>query len=191
MASNAKPASSAKRTCLGGASAPTVSGEETEHASLMRARTAQRWLWLARAPWTDAAPTRDVSSSAPGRGKTCQLWPPTPSRVLRVTRRGAGARCLCEGGSALELSEWARRLALIAIAPYSMEARYTDRRRFSIGTPPWCDVRAETSNTKPAAACEASAGEPPLAVSDEEAELPSLLLRVRRAALVVLGQRSI
>ena len=46
------------------------------------------------------------------------------------------------------------------------------------------------SYAKPAAACEASAGEPPLAVSEEEAQLSSLLLRVRRAALVVLGQRS-
>ena len=72
-----------------------------------------------------------------------------------------------------------------------MEERYTDRRRFSFGAPPWCDVRAETSNAKPAAACEASAGEPPLAVSEEEAQLSSLLLRVRRAALAVLGQISI
>ena len=69
-----------------------------------------------------------------------------------------------------------------------MEERYTDRRRFSFGAPPWCDVQAETFIAKPAAARQASAGEPPLAVSEEEAQLSSLLLRVRRAALVVLGQ---
>ena len=44
------------------------------------------------------------------------------------------------------------------------------------------------SHAKPAAACEASAGEPLLAVSEEENKLSSLLLRVRRAALVMLGQ---
>ena len=48
----------------------------------------------------------------------------------------------------LELSESPRRLALIAIASYSMEERYADRRRFSFGAPPWCDVRAETSTAR-------------------------------------------
>ena len=42
------------------------------------------------------------------------------------------------------------------------------------------------SNAKPAAACEARAGEPELAGSVEEAQ-HSTLLRARRAALVALG----
>ena len=67
------------------------------------------------------------------------------------------------------------------MAPYQREASLLQRvavvRRASCG-----------SHAKLAAACEASAGDPPLAVSDEEAPLSSLLQRVRRAALVVLGQ---
>ena len=70
------------------------------------------------------------------------------------------------------------------MAPYQREASLLQRvavvRRASCG-----------SHAKPAAACEASAGEAPLAVSEEEAKLSSLLLRVRRAALAELSQRFI
>ena len=69
----------------------TVSREEAQHASLLRARAVPRWLWSVGALGKGSAPTRGPSPSARGRGATYQLRPPRISSLFRGTRKRATA----------------------------------------------------------------------------------------------------
>ena len=69
----------------------------------------------------------------------------------------------------------ARHAALVVVDVGPRSRCCTDRRRFSFGTRLWCDVPAAASNAKPAAACEASARVPALAVSGKQAQHCSVL----------------
>ena len=111
-----------------------------------------------------------------GRSATFQLRPPTTNRRLRVKRAQAGQRSLSLG----------RRLskrACCARAPHragcgwSMphEGHRTGERPLSFVARPEFDVSATAANTRPAAACQASADGPALAVSGGEARHTSLL----------------
>ena len=67
-------------------------------------------------PRKGTASARGLSPSARGRGATCQLRPPTPSRLSRVHARARHcARCLSGGGAARELAARARRAALVVV----------------------------------------------------------------------------
>ena len=54
---------------------------EAQHSGLSRARAAPRWLWSAMALWKCAASAGGSPPSARGRVATCQLQPPTRSRL--------------------------------------------------------------------------------------------------------------
>ena len=63
-----------------GAPALSVSGEEAQHASLLRARSVPRWIWSAYALQKGATPAQGLSLSTHDRGTTCQLRPLMPSQ---------------------------------------------------------------------------------------------------------------
>ena len=77
----------------------------------------------------------------------------------------------------------ARRPALVLVDLGPVEEHCTGERSLSFDARPWFDVSAAAWNAKSAAACEASARAPVLAVSGEEVQYPSLL-RAHRATLV-------
>jgi hypothetical protein len=89
-ASNFKPAP--RGSCGAGAAALAVSGEETQHSSLLCVRVVPRWLWPELTLPTDAVTARYSSPSARGRGATCELWPPTSSQ-RRVAFAAQARRC--------------------------------------------------------------------------------------------------
>ena len=68
------------------ASALAVSGEEAQHASLLRARAVPRGFCSAWVLDKGSAPARDLFLSARGRGATYQLRPPRIRRLSRGSR---------------------------------------------------------------------------------------------------------
>ena len=79
------------RGTRGRATALAVSGGETQHSSLPRARAVPRWPWLAHARRELTAPARGFSPSMQDHGVTCQRRAPTHSRLSCGTPGRAAA----------------------------------------------------------------------------------------------------
>ena len=89
---NAKLAQRASRGT--GAHALTVTKDEAQHSSLLRAHAMQRWLWTVCDLQKGTAPARGLSRTLRACGVTYQLPPPTPNqRHVAMLRRHSGARC--------------------------------------------------------------------------------------------------
>ena len=107
--------------------------------------------------------------------------------------RGACAPSLAVSGKEAQHSSWllrARRAALVVVCLCINKGHQASERPLSFGACLWCDVPAASSNAKQAPRVtmrRRRACAPALAVSRDEAQHSSLLLRARRAALVAVG----
>ena len=186
-ASNAKPAPRGSRGA--GAAALAVSGEETQHSSLLRARAVPRWLWSVRTLPKGAAPARGLSPSSRAvvRRASCSLQ----LQASAACSRGAGAPALAVSGEEAQHSSLlrARRAALVCSLLASYQRALRRREASLLRRAPWCDVPAAASNAKPAPRGLRGAGARCarcLWGGDAALELAA---RARRAALVVVGPR--
>ena len=71
--------------------APAISQEEAQHASLLCARAVPRLLLSVHALCKSTAPASRLFHWARGRGATCQLRPPIISHLSRGMRKRATA----------------------------------------------------------------------------------------------------
>ena len=143
---------------------------------MLRARALPRWMRTARAygrtlRWREASLFR----RAHVRRRATYSLQRQASAACLVQRIRTGARCLWEGGAALELEARARRAALIVASPYTGQRNRAGERPLSFSARLWCDVPVEAFNAKPPPLVSRSAGAPALAVSGEEAQGSSLL----------------
>ena len=99
------------------------------------------------------------------------------------------AGCLSGGGETRKLAARARRAALAAIGLRAVKGHCTGGRPLSFGARPWCDVRAVASNAQPAFAWHANKRHCAGCLSGG-GETRELAARARRAALVVIGLRT-
>ena len=131
------------------------------------------------------------SSSDRYRGATCQLRPPTNSRLrLESACARHSAACLSREGEARGITARARRPPLAELGPRTTKVHCSGRRPLSFLARPWCDMPAAASNPQSPfawharerhfAACPSVGG-----VARE------LAARARRKALVVIGPRTI
>ena len=113
-ATNARPAAVCQANA--GGLALAVSGEDSQHTSLLRVCAAPCWLWVFQAP-RRAPHRRDAALlryTAVVRRNSNNHQRQTGGRVSSDRKR-ACARCLWGGGSAYELAARARRAALVVI----------------------------------------------------------------------------
>ena len=75
-----------------------------------------------------------------------------PVFVWHTRKRHCGG-CLSAGGETRKLAARARRATLVVVGLHTMKGHCAGERPLSFGARPWCDVRAVTSNVKPAFAC--------------------------------------
>ena len=134
-----------------GAPALSVSGEEAQHASLLKRarrgalvvletrsvevrRAGKRHISFGVWPWCDVPAAASSAKPAP-----------------RVTqRRRACALCLWGGGAALELITRTRRAAAVVVVSHSVESRDVSKRRHFFDARPLCEVSAAVFSAKPA-----------------------------------------
>ena len=114
----------------------------------------ERRLSFGARPWCDMP----AASSSAKLAAACQASASVRMRSRSLRRRRSTRACCC----------CARRAPLVVVVPCSIEWRRASERPLYFDARPWCDVPASASNAKPAAACQASAGAPALAVSGEE-----------------------
>ena len=168
------------------ATALAVSGEEAQHASLLRARAVPRWLWSVHA-YERTLHRREASllrRAAVVRRASCGLQ--ESSRLSRGTRERATALAVSR-----EEAQHASLLRARAVPRWlwsfmHYERRCTGERPLSFGARPWCDVPAAASKNQPAVAWHARARHCARCLSGGGAAR-KLAARARRAALVVVG----
>ena len=113
-----------------------VSGEETQHSSLLRVRVVLRWSWSVRILPKSAATARPPPFvTAVVRRTSCSLQLHASAAWL-ARRWRVGTLCVWEGDAALELASRARGAAMIMVGAYSTKRRYHGEMLLSFGASP-------------------------------------------------------
>ena len=133
------------------AAALSVSREEAQPASLLRARSVPQRSWSNYALEKDTTPARGLSPSVRGRGVMCQPWTLRIGRLTRGTRERATALAV-----SWEEAQHASLLRACAVPRWlrtcyaPRQGHCTSERLCSVGTWLWCDVPAAASENQPA-----------------------------------------
>ena len=130
----------------------SLSGEEAQHASLLRADNAPRCFWSSRTSCENAATARGLSPSSHSRGATWRLRPPNAKPVPRVTQHGrVGACCLWRVGTSLEVTVCVLHAAQVEAVPCVVKPRCDGEMALSFGAHPCCDVPPAASQRQASA----------------------------------------